>query len=135
MKTIKNTLTGFAIALMILGGTAFGHQADSSNLSEKAGYALPEEQYVNDIPFNTAKLSVEAQYQKAIKVQFTVPQEKDVKDIPFNVQEIAAQYQYQKALTEVFHLPAEQDVDDIPFNTKKIFQRYETCMNLLTSLK
>ena len=135
MKTIKNILTGFAIALMILGGTAFANQADSSNLSENATFALPEDQYVNDIPFNTAKLAVEAQYQKAIQVQFTVPQEKDVNDIPFNVKKIATQYQYQKALTQVFKVPAENDVNDIPFSTEKVFQRLQTDKQLLTTLK
>ena len=135
MKTVKNILTGFAIALMIVGGTAFANQVDSSAFSENATYTLPEEQYVNDIPFNTAKLAVEAQYQKAIRVQFTVPQEKDVNDIPFNVQKIATQYQYQKALTQVFEVPAEKDVNDIPFSTEKVFERLQTDKQLLTTLK
>lgn len=135
MKTIKNTLTGFAIALMILGGTAFANQADSSNLSENAAFALPEEQYVNDIPFNTAKVAVEAQYQKATEVLFQVPKDKDVNDIPFNTQKIAMHYLHQKALAQVFPVPAEKDVNDIPFNTEKIFQRIQANKQLLTSIK
>lgn len=135
MKTIKNILTGFAMALMILGGTAFANQVDSSAFSKNATYALPEEQYVNDIPFNTAKLAVEAQYQKAIQVQFTVPEEKDVNDIPFNVRKIVMQYQYEKAVSQVFNVPAEKDVNDIPFSTEKVFERLQTDKQLLTTLK
>ncbi len=135
MKTIKNILTGFAIALMILGGTVLANQVDSSALSENATFALPTEQYVNDIPFNTAKIAAEAQYKKAIKVQFAVPAEKDVNDIPFNAQKIAEKYLHQKALAQVFRVPADKDVNDIPFNTKKIFQRLQTDKQLLTTLK
>ena len=135
MKTIKNILTGFAITLMILGGTAFANQADSSAYSENTTYALPQEQYVNYIPFNTAKLAVEAQYQKAIRVQFTVPEEKDVNDIPFNAQKVATQCQYEKAVSQVFRVPAEKDVNDIPFSTEKVFESLQAEKQLLTTLK
>lgn len=56
MRAIKNILAGFAIALLILGGTAFASQADSSALYDNATMILPEEEYVNDIPFSTEKV-------------------------------------------------------------------------------
>ncbi len=135
MKRIKNILAGFAITLLILGGSAFASQADSSVLYDNATYALPEEQYVNDIPFNTAKIAAEAQYQKAIQVHFTVPEEEEVNDIPFDTHKIAMEAMYQKALTQVFKVTEEKYVNDIPFNTEKVFQFLQANKQLLTTLK
>ena len=135
MKTLKNILAGFAIALLIPGGTVFASQADSSALFENATFALPEEQYVNDIPFNTAKIATEAQYQKAIQVPFTVPEEEEVNDIPFDTHKIAMEAMYQKALAQVFKVTEEQYVNDIPFNTEEVFQFLLANKQLLTTLK
>lgn len=133
MKALRKILAGFAIALTILSGTAFAHQADSSNLSEKATFALPEEQYVNDIPFNTAKVAVEAQYKQAIKVLFPVPEEKEINDIPFDTHKIAMEVLHQRALNQVFSVAEEKYVDDIPFSTEKVFRLLQTNKQLLTT--
>ena len=135
MKTIKNILAGFAIALLILGGTAFASQVDSSALYDNATLVLPEEEYVNDIPFNTTKIAVEAQYQKAIQVPFTVPAEEEVNDIPFDTHKIAMEALYQKALAQVFEVTEEQYVNDIPFNTEEVFRFLLANKQLLTTLK
>lgn len=133
MKAIKNIIAGFAIALLVLSGTAFAHETASSNLSEKTTFVLPEEEYVNDIPFNTAKIAVEFQYQKAIQVRFAVPEEKDVNDIPFNTHKIAIEYLRQKAINQVFTVAEEKDVDDIPFSTENIFHFLQANKQLLTT--
>jgi len=133
MKTIKNILAGFVIALFITGGSAFATQADSSAFFHDATW-VPEEEYVNDIPFNTAKIAVEAIYQKTIRIPFTVPEE-EVNDIPFDTHKIAMEALYQKALTQVFHVPEEEYVHDIPFSTKKVFQLLQANKQLLTILK
>jgi hypothetical protein len=135
MKAIKNILAGFAIALLILGGTAFASQADSSALYDNATMILPEEEYVNDIPFNTAKIAAEAQYQKAIQVPFTVPEEEEVNDIPFDTHKIAMKALHQKALNQVFLVAEEKYVNDIPFSTEKVFQLLQANKQLLTILK
>jgi hypothetical protein len=132
MKTIKNILAGLAITLIALSGSACANTADSSYFAETT-FAPVEEQYVNDIPFNTAKIAAEAQYQKALKVQFTVPEEQEVKDIPFDTEEIAMTCLRQKALTQVFRVAEEKNVNDIPFNTAKIFQFLQTNKQLLTN--
>jgi hypothetical protein len=132
MKTIKNILAGLAIALIALSGSAIANTADSSYLAEST-LAPIEEQYVNDIPFNTAKIAAEAQYQKAVQVQFTVPAEKDVDDIPFNTEKIAMNYLRHKALTQIFNVPKDKDVNDIPFNTEKVFESIRTSQLLLTN--
>lgn len=132
MKAIKNILAGFAIALIALTGSAFANQVDSSYLAETT-FAPQEEQYVNDIPFNTAKIAVEAQYQKAIQVPFIVPNERDVNDIPFDTEKIAMNYLRQKALTQVFKVDEEKNVNDIPFNTEKVFLFLQTNKQLLTN--
>lgn len=135
MKAIRNIFAGFAIALLIFGGTTFAHQSDSSNLSENATYTLPEEEYVNDIPFNTAKAAVEAQYQKAICALFPICCEEEVNDIPFDTHKIAMRCLYQRAITQVFNVADEQYVNDIPFSTEKIFQLIQGNEKLLTTIK
>ncbi|MBE0651940.1 MAG: hypothetical protein IH595_14020 [Bacteroidales bacterium] len=133
MKAIRNIVAGLSIAIIALTGSAFAHQADSSYLTETTSFAPQEEQYVNDIPFNTAKIAAETQYQKAIQVQFEAPEEKEVNDIPFDTEKIAMTYLRQKALTEVFKVDEEKNVNDIPFNTEKIFFMLQTNKQLLTN--
>ena len=131
MKAIKNIFAGLAIALITLTGSALANQVDSSYFAETT-FAPNEEQYIDDIPFNTAKIAVEAQYQKAIKVEFTVPDEQYVNDIPFDTQKIAMNYLRQKALAQVFTVDEEKDVNDIPFSTEKVFLMLQTGQQLFT---
>ncbi len=132
MKAIKNIVAGLAIALIALSGSAFAHTADSSYLNDYT-LAPAEEQYVNDIPFNTAQVVAEAQYQKAILVPFTAPEEQEVNDIPFNTERIAVNYLRHKALTQMIQVKDEAYVNDIPFSTDKVFEMLQTNKRLLTN--
>lgn len=132
MKAIRNILAGLTIALFVLSGSVFAHQADSSILSEPT-FALPAEQYVNDIPFNTAKIAADAQYQKALHATFSVPEEEYVNDIPFDTHKIAMDYLYEKAMAQVFTIPEEKYVNDIPFSTKKVVLQMKINRQLLTN--
>ena len=49
-----------------------------------AEYYLEEEDYILDIPFNTANISADAKYLKAVSVDFEFEEEPYIDDIPFN---------------------------------------------------
>lgn len=60
----------------------------SSNLSENyekavsVTYYLEEEDYINDIPFNTNTISADYNYNKAMSVDFEFEEEQYIDDIP-----------------------------------------------------
>jgi hypothetical protein len=77
-----------------------------------------DEQYVNDIPFDT----------KAISTGFIITtspvneQESYVNDIPFDTETIAIRFLPASAYG--IHIEPELYVDDIPFSTERIAERY-----------
>ena len=79
---------------------------------------LPEEQYVNDIPFETSNIS--ARYTQ--KVRDTLSLESYVNDIPFNTCAISERYELRNG--SLYGLETEQDVNDIPFDTADIANQY-----------
>lgn len=84
---------------------------------------LPDEPYVNDIPFETSSIS--ARYTPEIKS--TLPEEGYVDDIPFNTRAIFEE----QALKDptIYGLENEQYVNDIPFNTAGIARGYTKTNN------
>lgn len=54
-----------------------------------ASVTFEEEGYVNDIPFNTEKISQLTQYQLAIAIDFEFAPEDYIDDIPFNTCEVS----------------------------------------------
>lgn len=54
-----------------------------------ASITFEEESYVNDIPFNTEKISQLTQYQLAIAIDFEFADEDYIDDIPFNTCELS----------------------------------------------
>ena len=49
-------------------------------------YSFEEEEYINDIPFDSSFSPVETEYQKAVAVDFELEDESYIDDIPFNTQ-------------------------------------------------
>ncbi len=47
-------------------------------------FYLEEEDYIVDIPFNTASISADCKYLKAVSVDFEFEEESYIDDIPFN---------------------------------------------------
>ncbi len=47
----------------------------------EADFAMEDETYINDIPFNTEIVSAEANYEKAISVEFGFEDEDFINDI------------------------------------------------------
>ncbi|HJN05417.1 MAG TPA: hypothetical protein QF480_02270 [Bacteroidales bacterium] len=58
--------------------------ASNNKLATMVNYYFDEEEYINDIPFNTNNISAEANYLKAIEKDFDFEQESFIDDIPFN---------------------------------------------------
>jgi len=104
MKTLNNIIT-ITLSLMISissFATSFGQQ---------------DEQYINDIPFNTKAIFDSLQNGQDIDPSLTIQQEEYISDIPFDTEKIVAQYRSDSAMKVNFKLPEEETINDIPFNT------------------
>jgi hypothetical protein len=78
---------------------------------------LTEETYINDIPFDTWEIAVDA-ILEGDESNFT--EESYVDDIPFNTHEIACKY----LLKKMIETSGEININDIPFNTERIYCEY-----------
>ena len=47
-------------------------------------FYIEDEEYIVDIPFNTANISADSKYFKAVSVEFELEEESYIDDIPFN---------------------------------------------------
>ena len=104
MKTIITTL----ILLFICA---------AGSMSTGQAFALEEEPYVDDIPFNTELIA----YQSLASNMVSSDIEEYVNDIPFNTKKIY----YETLANKLVTASAEESyVDDIPFSTAEIY-----CMN------
>jgi hypothetical protein len=75
---------------------------------------LTEESYVNDIPFNTWDIAVDAMLKGD---EAKLAEEPYANDIPFNTREIACK----ALLKKMVETSGEINIDDIPFNTNRIY--------------
>jgi hypothetical protein len=82
------------------------------------------EAYVDDIPFNTAKV-VQNYYDTASYLQKADP-EAFVDDIPFNTTKVVANYQADQAMSVRFAMNEEAGIQDIPFDTQAIYRDVES---------
>ncbi|PKP32741.1 MAG: hypothetical protein CVT99_03480 [Bacteroidetes bacterium HGW-Bacteroidetes-16] len=79
--------------------------------------ALPEEAYIDDIPFNTGQI-FDSLYDVSLTDTYQLTDENYISDIPFNTAEVAADSV--EFDTNTFTLESETYIDDIPFSTKDI---------------
>lgn len=79
--------------------------------------ALPEEAYIDDIPFNTGQI-FDSLVDVSLTDTYQLTDESYIRDIPFNTAEIAADSIEME--TSEFTLDNETYIDDIPFSTKEI---------------
>lgn len=80
---------------------------------------LPEETYINDLPFET-EIVAENYSMNEITKGFDFSEENGIFDIPFNTACATANCRYETALAEEFELEEEAYINDIPFNTEKV---------------
>jgi hypothetical protein len=103
--------------ILIFGLMAPNHGKPINDIYSVQEPSLSEEAYVNDIPFNTWEVAVEA-----VLSGDEVKLEEDpyVNDIPFDTKAIACKY----LLNRIIETTGEVNINDIPFSTEKIYCEY-----------
>ncbi len=91
-----------------------------STIISAKGFEMETETYVDDIPFNTEEIAVQAIYEQAVTVEFYLEEEEYVNDIPFNTDSLAKVALNNEALAQDFNMEEETYIDDIPFDTNEI---------------
>ena len=76
-------------------------------------FTFEEEEYIDDIPFDTRCISINCLYQAAISIDFTIEEEEYIDDIPFNTTYASDDSSYNKAIKVEFNFEEEQDIDDM----------------------
>jgi hypothetical protein len=100
--------------VLIFGLAATNHGKPINDIySLKDPMAIEEESYVDDIPFNTWKIAVDAIIEGD---EVKLAEEAYVDDIPFDTRAIANKY----LLRKIEKASREPNVNDIPFNTEKV---------------
>jgi hypothetical protein len=79
-----------------------------------------DEDYINDIPFNTETIAGEVQFDRTYG--FVMEEEAYIDDIPFDTHAIAYEICCDRELKEKYSFEDEVYIDDIPFNTEKIYK-------------
>ena len=110
MKTLLQTTTIIIAAILI------------SINSFAGGFEMPEEKYIDDIPFDTEQIAKQVLYAQAVSQEFDMEEETYVDDIPFNTDSLSKVYLSEKALAEDFEMEEEAYINDIPFSTAQIVQ-------------
>lgn len=107
MKTLILSL------VLIIGVSATNHGKPINDIYSIKEPAFEEEDYINDIPFNTWEIAVEAILDGD---EVRMDEEPYVDDIPFNTREVACKHLLKKML----ETSGEANVNDIPFSTEKV---------------
>jgi len=103
--------------MLIFGLTAPNHGKPINDIYSIKEPSFSEEAYVNDIPFNTWEVAVDAILSgDEVKLE----EEGYVNDIPFDTKAIACKY----LLQNMIKTTGEVNINDIPFNTEKIYCEY-----------
>jgi hypothetical protein len=82
-------------------------------------FSFEEENYINDIPFNTNLIFNEV-FIEAGMLDFDFVEEAYIDDIPFCTECITADCAYEKAIMVAFEMDEESYINDIPFDTECI---------------
>jgi len=80
-------------------------------------FDFEDEAYIDDIPFNTACVTINCNYNKVISVVFELEEETYINDMPFDSEKVAEWYACNNAVSFDFELNDESYIDDIPFDT------------------
>lgn len=102
----------FSLALMLV----------SSSLTA-GNWQQKEEEYIDDIPFNT-RLIFDSVQASRFAADFRPAEEAYIDDIPFDTHKIACRSLSDEALRKSYPMPEEPYINDIPFNTQSIASKY-----------
>lgn len=106
----------FTILLML---TATIIQADELRLK------MQDEEFINDIPFNTATIAVESARDHLFGFELVLHEEEYINDIPFSTQQLAKQHISEIEMNRIFQLEEESYIDDIPFDTAVVKSTFD----------
>lgn len=126
MKTIAQSLTVsvaiYTTLFLLIASVAFGSELKLNNNIEVVPEEIvfEEEEYIDDIPFNTQAIAEAYLLNETMNVEFDFEEEAYIDDIPFNTYEVVKNYKIEESLRNVCDFEDESYVDDIPFNTEKI---------------
>ena len=113
MKTLRQISTLILVFVLL---TSINLSATNIN------YSFPDEDYIDDIPFNTELI-----YHNLTLPAADFEEELFVDDVPFNTSEIVENYNLEQTLKAEFTMEEESYIDDIPFNTRKIAKNVSPC--------
>jgi hypothetical protein len=99
--------------LLIFGLSAQNHGKPIADIYSMKEPVVDEEMYIDDIPFNTWQIAVDAIIEGD---ETKLAEEPYVDDIPFDTRIIASQHLTRK----IENKSEESNVDDIPFDTEKV---------------
>lgn len=94
--------------------------------STSISFDFEEESYINDIPFNTEEIA--AQHNDDTTCLFE--DESYINDIPFETKNIVVSMQFELAMQNQFYFEEEDYIDDIPFETEEIARAKENTREL-----
>lgn len=105
MKTLAQSLTVsaaiYSALFLLVAGIALGAELKTNTPHDAAMtevvVSFEEEEYIDDIPFNTELIAVAYYYNESMNVLFEFEEEAYVDDIPFKTEEIASSNNYQYA--------------------------------------
>ena len=96
MKTlIENIAANIAIygmLILMITGIAYGAEMIDKNVDAdqpQTEFSFEDEEYIDDIPFNTEAIAEAYQYEQSLQVEYQFADEAYVDDIPFNTNKIA----------------------------------------------
>jgi len=127
MKTTTQSLSVsvaiYTTLFLFIASVAFGSELKLDNNIEDAPpeIVFEEEEYIDDIPFDTLAIAEACILNETMNVEFDFEEEAYIDDIPYNTHEVAKNYKIEKYLKNVFVFEEEEYIDDIPFDTEKIF--------------
>jgi len=127
MKTTAQSLS-ISVAIyttlfLLIASVAFGSELkpDINNEVATPEIVFEEEEYIDDIPFDTQAIAEAYLLNETMNVEFDFEEEAYIDDISYNTYEVARNYKIEKDLKNVFVFEEEEYINDIPFNTEKIF--------------
>lgn len=97
MKSLAQSLTVsaaiYSILFILLASMAFGAETSQNlsadSVSTETEYYFNDEEYVDDIPFDTQSIAENYLFESSMNVTFDFEEEAYVDDIPFNTNMIA----------------------------------------------
>ena len=122
-QSLRVSTAIYTLLFILIAGAAFGSELKlNGNIEDLPPVKdFEEEEYVDDIPFDTKAIAEASVFAETINVTFDFEEEEYVDDIPFNTYQVVMNCKLEKYLEEEFDFEEEAYVDDIPFDTEEIF--------------